>query len=170
MFKWLKSLFKKSTPPKPVETKPVVHEPVTEAVPFFPAVYTIALAEVGQQEIRGGKHNPRIVEYHQKTSLKAKDDETMWCASFVCWCLEKANIKSPRSARAKDFLGWGKVLLVPSVGCIAVFKRDTGGHVGFVAEVPKKGDKKIKILGGNQSNQVKVSSYSLDDLLGYRTP
>ena len=41
-----------------------------------PKWYQLATAELGQQEIRGAKHNPRIVSYQQATGLRATDDET----------------------------------------------------------------------------------------------
>lgn len=49
--------------------------------------YLVAKTQLGQKEISGSKDNPKIVEYHDATTLKATDDETPWCASFVNWCL-----------------------------------------------------------------------------------
>lgn len=124
--------------------------------------------ELGQSEIVGSKHNPRIVEYHATTTLKAKDDETAWCASFVCWVLEKSGFKSTKSAWARDFLNYGEKLDEPQYGCIVVFKRGTSsGHVGFwMGE--KNGN--VSVLGGNQNNKVSIKSYSKSDVLGYRWP
>lgn len=158
MWNWIKDLF------KPQPKKPTDSDVVT-----YPPWYRIALLELGQKEVSGSKSNPKIIEYHKQTSLKAKDDETPWCASFVNWCLGRAGIKGNNSARAKDFLKWGTAG-TGEIGDIAVFNRDGGGHVGFVAEKREHGSGSIRILGGNQSNQVKVSSYSLKDLLGYRRP
>lgn len=60
----------------------------------------IARGELGQREIAGAAHNPRIVAYHQTTSLRASNDETPWCASFVNWAMEKAGHKGTGSAAA----------------------------------------------------------------------
>ena len=128
----------------------------------------IAEAEEGQSEIVGSEDNPRIVEYHQATTLKAKDDETAWCASFVCWVLQKAGYKSTRSAWARDYLDYGKYVKTPSYGCICVFKRnETSGHVGFYVGEDKDN---ILVLGGNQLNAVRTKWYKKSDLLGYRWP
>lgn len=136
----------------------------------------VARGELGQKEIAGAKDNPRIVEYQQATTLKATDDETPWCASFVCWVLEQAGIESTRSARARSFESWGQnmplELLAP--GAIVVFWRGRSkaagkGHVGFyVGGDPASG--RIAVLGGNQGDSVSISTYKTDKVLSYRWP
>jgi uncharacterized protein (TIGR02594 family) len=130
----------------------------------------IAQKEIGVKEVYGGNDNPRIIEYHTKTSLKAQGDETAWCSSFVNWCIDKAGMKGTNSAAARSWLAWG--VRIPSYrkGCIVVLKRGTSswqGHVGFAV------DKKfgfVKILGGNQSNAVNEKWYPSYKVLGYRWP
>lgn len=127
----------------------------------------VAEAEKGVSEVAGSKHNPRIVEYHQSTTLKAHDDETAWCASFVCWVLERAGYKSTKSAWARDYLKYG-LESSPQYGCIVIFTRGTdSGHVGFYV---KSDAEYIYVLGGNQNNQVNVSKYPKSRVLGYRWP
>eukprot|EP01156_Anaeramoeba_ignava_P011257 Anaeramoba_ignava/a482504_22.p5 GENE.a482504_22~~a482504_22.p5 ORF type:complete len:143 (+),score=5.17 a482504_22:255-683(+) len=72
--------------------------------------FKIALEEMwaGVTEIRGRKHNPRIIEYHKSTTLRASNDETAWCSSFVNWCIEQAGLKGTDSAAARSWLKWGK--------------------------------------------------------------
>jgi uncharacterized protein (TIGR02594 family) len=141
--------------------------------------FEIAKGEVGQHEVAGGEHNPRIVEYHQTTSLKATTDEVPWCSSFVNWCMAKAGIKGTGSAAAKSWLSWG-VPCDPKTGCVVVIRQKvagkdaatgsaTGYHVGFLATASPT---HIGLLGGNQSDSVKVSnfpwkSYTVE---GYRWP
>lgn len=140
-----------------------------------PRWLTIARREICTREARdGGGPNPRIVEYHQSTSLRAQDDATPWCASFVSWVLEQAGVRSTRSARAKSYLQWGSALDQPRVGAITVFHRGSGqptssgpGHVGFFVE--DRGQS-IGLLGGNQGNHVNVKSYSKSRLMAYRWP
>ncbi len=51
----------------------------------------IATAELGvHEDSLPGQHNARIVEYHQTTTLKATDDETPWCSSFVNWVMKQS--------------------------------------------------------------------------------
>jgi peptidoglycan hydrolase-like protein with peptidoglycan-binding domain len=68
----------------------------------------VAMQEMGQREIRGAVHNPRIVEYHETTTLRAQTDETAWCASFVNWCLLQVGIDGTNSAAAASWLNWGQ--------------------------------------------------------------
>jgi len=128
----------------------------------------IALGEVGVKEFPGSADNPRIVEYLHSTNLPAPDrsnDETYWCSAFVNWCIERAGYEGTDSAWAKSWLNWGKTIGTPRKGCIVIFKRDDGGHVGFYMDETNTA---IKVLGGNQSDEVSISGYSKKNLLGYR--
>lgn len=130
--------------------------------------YGIAQKEKGVAEISGGKHNPRIIEYGKATTLEPSDDETPWCAIFVCWCLEKVGYKSTNSAWARDYLNYGIKLAKPQEGCIVVFSRGANsGHVGFfVSET----EDHVLVLGGNQDNKVCTQFYPKSRVLGYRWP
>ena len=123
------------------------------------------------REITGKEDNPRIVEYHQTVSLKAKDDETAWCSSFVNFCMKKAQVNGTNSARARSWENWGKKLDQPVTGCIAVFERPAGGsaagHVGFFIS---EENGKIQLLGGNQGNKVSIAPQKISRLLSYRWP
>lgn len=138
----------------------------------------IAEGEIGQKEVVGGE-NPRIIEYHSSCTLHAKEDEVPWCSAFVNWCLLQAGIIGTNNALAKSWLGWGEMIAEPVLGCIVVIKKNeagedtvtgssTGYHVGFF--VMK--DDRIHLLGGNQSDQVKISSFGLTsyEIVGYRMP
>ena len=63
-----------------------------------PLWLTIAREYIGVKEIAGTKHNPVIIQMWQRVMLPFKDDETPWCAGFVGSCLERAGIRSTRSA------------------------------------------------------------------------
>jgi uncharacterized protein (TIGR02594 family) len=125
--------------------------------------------ETGVDEIPGSRDNPRIIEYHASTTLKATDDETPWCSSFVNWCVEQAGLQGTKSAAARSWLQWGQALDQPRRGCIVVLQRGNSwqGHVGFY--YADEGGR-ILVLGGNQSNQVNISSYRKSAVLGYRWP
>jgi uncharacterized protein (TIGR02594 family) len=132
-----------------------------------PAWITVAEGELGQREIAGAQHNPRVIEYHATTG-GFSDDETPWCASFVNWVLGRAGQSGTGSARALSFESYGQRLEQPAYGSIAVFSWGGGkGHVGFV--VGKQGGS-ILVLGGNQGNQVKISSYSTSKVVAYVVP
>lgn len=138
-----------------------------EAAPVAPWMPT-AQEEIGQQEIKGSKHNSRIIEYHATTG-EFKDDETAWCSSFVNWVMEEAGYEGTGSARALSWKDWGSEVEDPVYGAIAVIDWGGGkGHVGFVTGVD--GDEVIVMLGGNQSDQVKESRFKKSVIVSYRIP
>lgn len=160
LIQWLKNLF--TTKPKLKLVDPI--KPAPEVTK--PKWYEIAEKEIGVREIYGNKDNPKIVEYHSVTKLKATDDETPWCSSFVSWCLEKSGVTSTKNAWARSYLTWGIKIDKPKLGCIVVFARGpSSGHVAFYHSETKT---HINVLGGNQGNAVNISSYKKSDFLGYR--
>lgn len=148
---------------------------------------SIARKEIGVIENSSKTlHNPRIVEYHQTTVLKATTDEIAWCAAFVGWIMTKFGRPDKYSAAAKDWLDWtgGDKVTNPEPGDIVIVrtvaankddpddKGTKGYHVGFYLS---KDTSHVRILGGNQNNQVKESNYPLTGkdawiVKGYRRP
>jgi uncharacterized protein (TIGR02594 family) len=127
-----------------------------------------ALDEMDVSEISGGAHNPRIIEYHSATSLKSTSDEVPWCASFVNWVLRECGIHGTDSAMARSFINWG-IDSTGKRGDIVVLSRGRStmfGHVGFLWN---KSAKHIQILGGNQSDKVKLSSFPVGRIVAIRT-
>ncbi len=135
-----------------------------------PPWLAIARTEVGVHEHTGPRHNPRIVQYHQATSLHASDDETPWCSSFVNWCMLKATVPGTGSALALSWARWGAHLPQPRLGCITVFRRQVPGNpaAGHVAFFLEQIGNRIHVLGGNQSNSVRIGNYPSADLISYR--
>ncbi|EDV5649303.1 TIGR02594 family protein [Salmonella enterica] len=124
---------------------------------------------IGEREIKGARHNPLIVQMWRDIKRGGiKDDETPWCAAFTGAVLERVGIKSTRFESAGSYLGWGSQLLQPALGCVAVFTRDGGGHVGFVVGETDGGD--LLVLGGNQSDAVNIRSFPRSRVSGYRWP
>lgn len=134
-----------------------------------PAWLQEAEKHIGLTEIPGSRHHPEILQMWKDIKRGGiKDDETPWCAAFVGASLERAGVRSTRFESAKSYLGWGVKLDKPAVGCVVVFTRTGGGHVGFVVGKDARG--RLLVLGGNQSNQVNVSAFTLDRVSGYRWP
>lgn len=132
-----------------------------------------AFERMGVIEQPGTKHHPLILWFHQQTSLKATTDEVPWCSAFACAVMEMAGHKSPRSAAARDWLKWGMKLDQPAYGCIVVFDRSdpsnkNAAHVAFYMGI--KTPPNLSVLGGNQSNSVRISPYPESDVIGYRWP
>jgi len=141
----------------------------------------VAVAELGIHENSApGRHNSRIIEYHAATSLRATTDETPWCSSFINWVMQQAGYRGTNNALARSWLDWGTTLTTPKVGAITVIKKKgassdvhtgstTGFHVGFyVSSTPSY----VRLLGGNQGDQVKYSNFFLAsyNIRGYRWP
>jgi uncharacterized protein (TIGR02594 family) len=135
-----------------------------------PAWYGIAWAERGQRETDGPGDNVRILEYQKACTYNAHDEDVPWCSSFANWVMQQAGIKGSGEASARSWLNWGQKLETPRRGCIVVLKRPgspTNGHVAFYVG---EENGRLKLLGGNQENQVKISFYDKGRLLGYRWP
>lgn len=128
-----------------------------------------AKSYIGVKEIAGGRHNQDIVNFHAATSYNAKDDETPWCASFVCYCLGKAGIAHTGSARSLSYLSWGDHVEFKDRkhGDVVVFDHKDGtGHVGFyIGDVSGTA---IAVLGGNQDNKVGENVYQLSEVAAFR--
>ena len=170
--------FRDAPPEKeqPLPAAPDLASPLDADISHGPAPwFAIAGNETGIAEVSGKlRNNARILEYHRSTSLNKKlaaRDETPWCSSFVNWCIEGSSLKGTDSAMARSWLKWGEKLDKAREGCIVVFARPAAGpKAGHVAFFVKETAERIHVLGGNQSNQVKLSRYAKKDLLGYRWP
>lgn len=152
---------------------PLAADPAPAAVASSPQAavgspYAIALAELALdvEEVAGGGNNPRIVMYHNSTTAGAgTDDSVPWCSSFVNHCVERAGLEGTNSQWALSWEHWGQdASNDPKEGDIVVFERvGQGGHVGFYrADLGSH----VSVLGGNQSNRVKVSNYPKNGKLG----
>lgn len=134
-----------------------------------PRWITEARKYTGEAEIKGPKHNPLILQFWKDIKRGGiKDDETPWCAAFVGAVLERVGIQSSRFESAKSYLSWGSELKQPMLGCVVVFTRDGGSHVGFVVGQQQNGD--LMVLGGNQSDAVNIRTFPRSRVTGYRWP
>lgn len=127
------------------------------------------MAYLGTTEYPGAKSNPIILRFWQLARLSGiKDDMVPWCSGFACAIFEESGIRSPRSDAAKSWLDWGFALTAPVTGCVVVFKRPGGYHVGVVLGQDKAG--RLQVLGGNQGDKVSVAAFDRDRVVGYRWP
>ncbi len=144
----------------------------------------VAMKEVGVAEVPGREHNPRILEYHAATSLRATADEVPWCSAFLNWVFACVGIQGTGSAAAASWIFWGEALERPKFGAVVVLGRaglapaaytgltpDAKGfppaHVGIL--IRDEGEW-IAVLGGNQGDRVKVSKFPKSRVIGYRFP
>lgn len=125
----------------------------------------LARGDLGLAEIRGYRHNGKIIQMWRDLGLPFRDDETPWCAGYLNSVVQEAGFPIPPKYRAAA-LGWrwtgtGTRLQGPALGAIMDMKRPGragSGHITFVAG--RTADGRIAGLGGNQGNQVSINRYS----------
>ncbi len=129
----------------------------------------VASDEIGEEEIAGPENNPRVLDYISavESTRGVQDDEIDWASAFAEWSLNQVGIEGPQSMEPNDWLNWGRPIATPELGCITVFSFKGLGHVGFF--ISTEGNN-LNILGGNQSDVVKISRYAKKDAIGYRLP
>lgn len=135
----------------------------------------IAVSLIGTTEIKGPRHESRILAMWD--SIRCgwfKDDETPWCAAFVGHCLETAGFRSTRSAAARSYEKWGGPARYSGFpipfGAVVVLSRPGApgsGHVGFYCGPSGSG---FALLGGNQNDAVRISSYLWSRIVAVRWP
>lgn len=140
--------------------------------------YDLAQRFTGIKEIGGQVDNPMVLAMLKLDNEWPENDEVPWCSAFtnyVCWL---ARLPRSKDLRARSWLTIGKGIRLEDAvpGDIIVLQRGKGdqpgpeildapGHVGFYAG---RFDQFIEVLGGNQSDQVKISRYHKSRLLGVR--
>lgn len=146
------------------------HVEAVSRVVLGPPWKVVAESQIGVHEVAlKGKHNAQILAYHATTTLAAKQDEVPWCSSFVNWVFSQADIVGTKNALASSWLEWGQAVSKPQFGAVTVIKHKvndgqnatgsrSGFHVGFYVNSPPGA---IRLLGGNQSDQVKYSDFPL---------
>lgn len=140
--------------------------------------FDLAQRFAGIEEVGGNVDNPQIMAMLKLDMRWPSHDEVPWCSAFanyVCWL---ARLPRSKDLRARSWLTVGRGISLDQAepGDIVVITRgggvqpgpevlDAPGHVGFYAG---QFGEFIEILGGNQSDTVKVSRYPRDRLLGVR--
>lgn len=134
-------------------------------------IIEIALSQYGVKEIPGDQDNPQILKYFDDMGFDGKKlkDETAWCSIFLNWVAMKSGLPYSGKLDARSWLKIGRKVENPQLGDVVVFWRGNPdswmGHVGFYIRETKNW---IYVLGGNQSNQVKIAAYPKKRLLEYR--
>ena len=128
-----------------------------------------ARRHLGTAEVPGPQTSPVIDAWLHKLRAWWTDDETPWCGVFVAACVEVAGFHLPKYwMRATAWADWGSRLSAPIYGCIVVFERKGGGHVGFVVGSSAQGG--LMVLGGNQGNKVSILPFDRNRVLAYVWP
>lgn len=141
--------------------------------------FEVAQRFVGVKEIPGRDNNNQVLAMLKLDDPWPAGDEVPWCSAFVNYIAWLLRLPRSKSLRARSWLtiGYSVELADAEVGFdVVVLKRngddqpgpevlDAVGHVGFFAGTEAD---QILVLGGNQSDSVKVSPYPEYRLLGIR--
>lgn len=147
---------------------PITAAALGGAPSVIPPWYEIALTKMGLLETRD---NAELREFLASDGAALGDPAKFpWCGDFAETCVALALPREPMVSNPYWALNWmkfGRALKAPALGAVAVFKREGGGHVAFVAG---HDDHDVHTLGGNQSNSVSITKVSKAQLQGYRWP
>lgn len=134
-----------------------------------PAWLKAARADIGLRELPGAPTEPRIAAWLKRLGAWWSDDATPWCGVAVAAWMQQAGVALPKHwYRARGWLEWGIELNAPTVGCVVVFERAGGGHVGLI--VGRTAQHYLLVLGGNQGDAVNVREFNPLRAIGYRWP
>lgn len=134
--------------------------------------YDVALNYLGVREIPGKENNTIITNWYRRLKVAIYDDETPWCSTFVNFCALEAGYERTGKLNARSWLDCGREVELSAArqGDVLIFERGTSGwegHVTFLHTLDKT-RQTASCLGGNQSDSVCLSNYSLAKLLGIR--
>jgi uncharacterized protein (TIGR02594 family) len=133
--------------------------------------HELAREDLGTWEWDEG-HNPKVVQYfHDVGHEWVMDDETAWCAAFVGAMLKRAGMAHTGKLNARSYEQWGEEVPLREAqpGDIVVFSRgDPKGWQGHVGFYESHDEVNVRVLGGNQANQVNIKPYARARLLSVR--
>lgn len=134
-----------------------------------PVWLAIARADIGLREIPGKATAPKIAMWLKQLGAWWSDDATPWCGVACAAWFRGAKVALPKHwYRARAWLDWGMALTHPVRGCVVVFERKGGGHVGLVEGRDQFG--RLLVIGGNQGDAVSLAAFDTSRVLGYRWP
>jgi uncharacterized protein (TIGR02594 family) len=136
------------------------------------AIFDHALKDIGVSEIIGPKSHPRISLAIKSSAnwLPISDGDVPWCGCIRgLWGLETGTGVPAAHYRAASWAKWGKAVpLDPAQwrkGDTVVMGRAGGNHVALFSHI--KGER-VFCLGGNQSDSVSLTSFSISGIWAVR--
>jgi len=134
----------------------------------------------GTKEMAGQISNPMVLAMLKLDQEWPKDDAVPWCSAFVNFIAWMLRLPRSKSLRARSWLNVGEIVTskedVAAGFDVVILKRGAGnqpgpevieapGHVGFFAGWEGAN---VALLGGNQNDEVNVSYYNIERILGIR--
>jgi uncharacterized protein (TIGR02594 family) len=138
----------------------------------FPQILVEAVKLYGTKEVPGPSNSPVIMAWAKELGGVAgkwyDSDAHAWCGLFLAVCALRCGYIPPAgfdALRAKSWSQWGSPVTIPMLGDIVVFSRTGGGHVGLYVGQDRDC---YHIIGGNQSDMVRVSRLLKSRAVAYR--
>jgi uncharacterized protein (TIGR02594 family) len=136
------------------------------------SLYDLAQRYIGIREIaEKGKDHPLIQWWLSLCGFSLETpDEVPWCSAFINGLAWELRLPRSKSAAARSWLTVGVPVLVrdAQLGDVVVLSRGTNptqGHVGLFAGWAGG---QLQLLGGNQSDGVRIESFDEARILGVR--
>jgi len=130
----------------------------------------VVLKEYGEKEVSGEQDNPSILKYAKQAGFDwVGNDEVPWCSILINWAALQAGYERTNKANARSWLDVGEEIEVPELGDVVIFWRGArSGWQGHVALYINEENNLVRVLGGNQSDEINIAAYSKNQVLGYR--
>ncbi len=132
---------------------------------------TEAKTELGRNEARDRSW---LMDWLRRDGRSLGDPgKNPWCGDFVETCISMGLPDEPLLGALGTNPYWARNWLLfgletkPVPGAVLIFKRGSGGHVGFALG---QDDTHFFVLGGNQSDAVTIARIARSRLLGARWP
>lgn len=144
----------------------------------------------GIEETSGSGDNPKILGMRDWIACTYSDmkeycegytgDDVAWCGLATAFCCTVAGVRPPYDPDEDtgSFL-WAQSFaddpgfehqVEPCLGTICVMTREGGGHVTMFEGWVNSSHTQFKGRGGNQSDEVNVSTYDVDDIIAWVWP
>jgi uncharacterized protein (TIGR02594 family) len=141
--------------------------------------FEVAMRFVGVREQAGPSFNPQILSMLKLDAPSVVNDETPWCSAFVNYIAFLLGCRRSRSLAARSWLSVGTSVDLAQATSgfhVVVLSRGGGqqpgphvlnapGHVGFFVS---RGPTTVTLLGGNQNDEVNISTFPTERILGIR--
>ncbi|WP_068015120.1 TIGR02594 family protein [Rhodoplanes sp. Z2-YC6860] len=138
-----------------------------------PVMRLLAVHEDGSNIVGGDVKTPLstsiIIEARRWIGTNPTGLRKLWCANFMNFVLTRLGYSGTSSDMAQSFASYGKRLVGPEIGAIAVMRRGkSGGHVGVVTGFAASGNPII--ISGNYTHRVAEAVYSRSHIYAYVAP
>jgi uncharacterized protein (TIGR02594 family) len=133
-------------------------------------VITAASAYEGLNQNRDAAALSKL--FNEQLALLINPQHTAWCAAFANAILVQTGHAFSGSIETMSFMRYGQPVKQPAQGDIVILRgvsRRSLTHVGFlVGSAMVNGQLYYKVLGGNQSNSVRVSMFAASKVIAIR--